>query len=301
MVKGQAKTKKMSLPQFYRRPMALNAHGHRHAGIKAAPGYGFVRQAMSVPLRISEFSDAVRDYPIVFTDKGTPVPLAIFSYEAGRNLFVGENGVWRTDAYLPLYVRRYPFIGMGRAGADEMALAIDAGSGFFAPRAREDRDLRLFDNEGQLTEISRVGAMLCAAWNDGQNDTTSFVEALGREELLQPGRIELKLADGRTQVVDGFLAVNEQAFRSLPASTVARWHERCWLDLVTLHLASQRNWARLVEMSAPEGPGTPASDPGANDEPLGKESPANDPTREPAGAGWDGDNKHSKRRKRGRT
>ncbi|MCL2713570.1 MAG: SapC family protein [Alphaproteobacteria bacterium] len=237
------------MPQFYQWPMALNARGHRHAGIRATPGYDFSRRAMSVPLRASEFAEAVSDYPIVFTDKGTPVPLAILSYEADRNLFVAEDGSWRVEAYLPLYVRRYPFIGMERT-TGEISLGIDASSGLFVPRAREGRDLRLFDDEEQLTEVGRFGAALCTAWNEGEGATGAFVEALVETDLLQAGRIEMKLADGCIQVVDGFLAVNETAFRALPPSTVLSWHESGWLDLVTLHLASQRNWARLAAIGA---------------------------------------------------
>jgi hypothetical protein len=247
---GTGKTAKRAktapLPQFYKRPVALNARGHRHAGIQAHPGYGFAAAALSVPVHVNEFADAVRDYPIVFTDKGTPAPLAILGVEAGRNLFVDEDGAWKADTWLPLYVRRYPFIAVGTAGTAAMSLAIDMGSGLFAPRAVEGRDLPLFDADGQLALASLAGVELCSAWNEGVSMTTAFGNALVESGLLRPGRIELALAGGRKQVIDGYLEVNEAAFRALPAETVTLWHARGWLDLVTLHLASQRNWARLA-------------------------------------------------------
>ena len=237
------------MPQFYQWPMVLNARGHRHAGIRAASNFDFSRRAMSVPLTVSEFAEAASDYPIVFSEEGTPVPLAILSHEADRNLFVAEDGSWRVEAYLPLYVRRYPFIGMEHSGG-ERALGIDASSGLFVPRAREKRDLRLFDDEEQLTEVGRFGAALCTAWNEGEKATAAFVEALVETGLLQAGRIKMKLGDDCTQVVDGFLVVNEAAFRALPPATVLRWHTLGWLDLVTFHLAAQRNWTRLAAIGA---------------------------------------------------
>jgi len=253
-IMAQARTRaNEASPQFYQWPMALDVKGHHHAGIRAEAGYHFARKAMSVPLRTSEFADASSDYPIVFTDEGTPAPLAILGYDADHNLFVGADGAWRLEAYLPLYVRRYPFIGIERAGEGGkggMSLGIDVSSDLFVPRAREGLDLRLFDDAGQLTEVGRFGAALCSAWGEGQSDSVAFADALGEAKLLQPGRIEMKLADGHTQLVDGFLAVNEELFRELPAATVLHWHQRGWLDYVILHLASQRNWARLATIGA---------------------------------------------------
>jgi hypothetical protein len=237
---------KPALPQFYKRPVALNVHGHRHAGIRVGPGYAFARSAISVPLRASEFAAAAADYPIVFSDKGGFAPLAALGCQAGRNLFVDQDGAWQSGAYLPLYVRRYPFIGMGPSGAAEMSLAIDTGSGFFAPRAQPGRHLRLFDDEGGLTAVVRAGLELCVTWNGGQNNTMDFVQALTQAQVLEPGRLSLKFASGRTQAVDGFLQVGEPALRALPESTTALWRERGWLELIDLHLASQRHWPRLA-------------------------------------------------------
>ncbi|MCL2714733.1 MAG: SapC family protein [Alphaproteobacteria bacterium] len=240
-------------PQFYQWPMVLDVKGHRHAGIRAAPGCSFARKAMSVPLRAGEFADAVSDYPIVFTEAQTPVPLAILGYDADDNLFVGADGSWRLEAYLPLYVRRYPFIGLERVasgGKSELSLGIDVSSDLFVPRAREGLDLRLFDDAGQLTEVGRSGAALCSAWSEGESDSVAFAEALVENRLLQPGRIEMKLADGHNRLVDGFLAVNEELLRKLPDAIVLDWHQRGWLDCVILHLASQHNWARLATIGA---------------------------------------------------
>ena len=253
-IMAQARTRaNEASPQFYQWPMALDVKGHHHAGIRAEAGYHFARKAMSVPLRTSEFADASSDYPIVFTDEGTPAPLAILGYDADHNLFVGADGAWRLEAYLPLYVRRYPFIGIERVvepGKSGMSLGIDVSSDLFVPRARDGLDLRLFDDAGQMTDVGRFGAALCSAWREGRNDTAAFAEALVEARLLQPGRIEMKLADGHTQLVDGFLAVNEELFRDLPPATVLQWHKRGWLDYVILHLASQRNWARLATIGA---------------------------------------------------
>jgi hypothetical protein len=48
--------------------------------------------------------------------------------------------------------------------------------------------------------------------------------------------------------LDGFQIVDEAAYLALPDATITAWHRRGWLSLVTLHLASQGNWLRLIDL-----------------------------------------------------
>jgi len=57
--------------------------------------------------------------------------------------------------------------------------------------------------------------------------------------------VKFQFPDGSRHQVNGFRSVDEKAFRTLSAKTVSGWHARGWLDLVTVHLASQQSFQNL--------------------------------------------------------
>ena len=71
----------------------------------------FCKTLNAIPVSYSEFPVACRDYPLVFTsgDQGQSyAPVAVLGLANGENLFFAD-GAWDRSAYLPAYVRRYPF------------------------------------------------------------------------------------------------------------------------------------------------------------------------------------------------
>lgn len=50
-------------------------------------------------------------------------------------------------------------------------------------------------------------------------------------------------------MLNGFWAMDEKAFRALPARTVTDWHAKGWLDLATLHLASLQSFQGLLDLN----------------------------------------------------
>src|SRR5688572_9263229 len=69
------------------------------------------RSITALPLSYTEFGAACRDYPIAFISGGGRqfIAMAVLGLEKDQNLFVTADGAWDTGAYLPAYVRRYPF------------------------------------------------------------------------------------------------------------------------------------------------------------------------------------------------
>lgn len=73
---------------------------------------GFCRSINALAVSFSEFVVAGRDYPIVFASGdggGTFAPVIVLGLAEGQNLFVDAAGEWDAAAYLPAFVRRYPF------------------------------------------------------------------------------------------------------------------------------------------------------------------------------------------------
>ena len=60
----------------------------------------------------------------------------------------------------------------------------------------------------------------------------------------------MQLPGGENYTLNGFRIVDEKVLRALPDATVVDWHGKGWLALISLHLASQNNWQKLLELNA---------------------------------------------------
>lgn len=239
-----------ALPLFYKEPVLLRFADHAAAGLARHNGFDFAREAVAVPLGIGEFAAAIRHYPIVFSGDDNS-PLAVVGVKQGINLFVEVTGAWRSGAYVPAYLRRYPFIAAETPDGSARLLTIDAASNRFIIDSPERADVdRLFDAAGNATPTAQSAMDFCQAYHDDHLQTADFVAALSGAGLLAPKTADMRFPDGSRYLLDGFLAVEEAAYRGLPPETLSDWHAKGWLDLVALHLASRQSWQVLLDLNA---------------------------------------------------
>jgi hypothetical protein len=239
------------LPLFCRAPVLLSSKPHTRSGQSRRVGFDFALEASGVPLGIAEFMPAIPFYPIVFSLTGPATPLAVLGLRQGSKFSPDEETRCPPGHYQPGYLRRYPFKASVPSeqharlftvvpDADRLALTLPERKG-----AR-----RLFDAAGAEFPAARSSMDLCQAFHEDHLQTAAFAEALDVAGLLMLNRCELQLADGRHYALDGFRVVDEKALRQLAPPTISEWHGKGWLDLITLHLASQRNWQQLLDLHA---------------------------------------------------
>lgn len=256
------------LPPLYSPPTVLRFPEHRGIGLRQETGFDFAAGTAAIPLTLPEFAAAGRSYPIVFAADAAALPLALTGLKAGRNLFVAEDGSWRTGSYVPAYLRRYPFIAVEAQAGGPRMLGLDTTSPLVSTDAARDGAEALFDAEGRPTERASAAMQLCEAYALEYEATQAFSAALVEHGLLVARTAELRLAgqggqsdDGADApasseaatpdaVVTGFQVVDEAAFRALPGTVVAQFHERGWLAPLVLHLASQLSWQVLLDGTA---------------------------------------------------
>jgi len=177
----------------------------------------------------------------------------------GRNLFVDGEGRWRAGAYVPGYVRRYPFIAMSAAGDAPAMLAVDSASPRIVTRAADDVE-PFFDANGAPTASSLAAMAFCESYRREADQTGAFTEALKKHDLLVERALNISYTAAKAPkageeaataeaAVNGFRVVDETKFRALPADVAAQFHAHGWSDLVVLHLASQLGWRALMEAS----------------------------------------------------
>lgn len=238
------------LPLFYRDPTLLRFEEHGDVGVMPGSDFGFAREAVAIPLSNGEFATAMRHYPIVFAMDDQASPIALVAIRKDHNLFVERDGSWTAKSYVPAYVRRYPFIGMDTPEGAQLLSIGRASERFVASAVDHAEAQRLFDETGKPTMVAQTAMAFCHAFHADYANTVAFGEALLAAKILEPYHADFRLPDGTQHKVDGFYAVNEQAFRELSTWTILEWHGKGWLGLVALHLASLQSFQNLLDLNA---------------------------------------------------
>jgi len=244
-------------PLFYRRPELLTPASHGDLRIRTG-GFGFARDANAVPLAIIEFGAAMRNYPIVFAAGNYPVALLGLDR---TNRFVSEDA-WADDAYVPAYVRRYPFVFVDRAD-DTFVLAIDRDADNVVVGGTEGQ--AIFAN-GEPTDMVSGIMDFCRDFHAAHIQTDHFVTGLVEQDLLVSQHADAKLPSGRAMVLSGFKVVDRSKFEALSDEVILDWHRKGWLALIHFHLLSLDRFAGLLAREEAANPGEAAAPEVANTE-----------------------------------
>jgi len=237
------------IPVLYKRPRALDADLDGRAGFKTIAGFAFAQAAGSVPLTIDEYAQAQAHYPIVFTTSEPAMSVAVLGLAPSENLFVAADGSWRRGAYVPAYVRRYPFIFQLRPSpeGDQLVLCIDEASGAYLAEGGE-----AFFRAGRPSALTERALQFCATYQARYEETRQFVDALAERALLVENRADLALPSGRRTSLGGFRVVDEKRFGELPDELFIAWRRRGWLALIYVHLLSLMRLGTLADLMATE-------------------------------------------------
>lgn len=233
-----------ALPLFYRDPQPLSAAQHGAWRLKDGDA-AFAADTPFVPVVVSEIATAARSYPIVFSAGEGAQPVAVLGLEQ-RNLFVAD-GRWTDEAYVPAYVRRYPFGFIATVNPEGFALAIDAASERVARSGEEGTALFDADQPAKLTQDAMA---FCNTFQSEAAATQAFGDALRAQNLLIDRRADATLPDGRKLGLDGFQVIDTERFANLDEAVVLDWHRRGWLALVHFHLASLERFGALLTLQA---------------------------------------------------
>ena len=224
----------------------LNTADHAELRVRTEAGSALGDAVMAALVVPQEFRQVQAHYPIVFrrdAENGEFSALALFGFENGENLFLGEDA-W--DArYIPLSISVRPFlIGRSRDEGGEAQVHIDMDH----PRiASHGEGTRVFDEHGKptpfLEEISGKLGLLHA----GYQTSGSFYDALARYELLEPFTFEVPLSSGAKHSLVGFHMINEENLRALDGDALGALHAEGHLMPIFMALASLSNLSALVE------------------------------------------------------
>ena len=231
---------------FYSKPEPLSRemHGDLHFKQLQRP-FGFAAGTNIVPLAVTEFVPAALSYPIIFAGENKQ-PLAVMGVQQGENLFISRQGDAEPDAYLPAYIRRFPFVLAEDKPQDRMIVCIERSAAMLTDGPGE---LPLFEN-GEASEYTRNAITFCNEYENERRRTVQFVDMLNELDLFEVKQAMFtpRMADGTTgepQLVAEYFAVSEEKLNKLPADKYVELRDNGALGQIYAHLISTLGWEKL--------------------------------------------------------
>jgi hypothetical protein len=234
---------------LYAKPEPLNFDQHKKLGLKQVDlPFAFVAQQHFVPLLVGEFAAAALSYPIIFAGPDS-MPLAVMGINVGENLFFEADGSVRPDAYLPAYVRRYPFTVASDEALGRMIVCIDVGSKLIG----ENAEFPLFKPDGSPTDYTQRCIDFCQQFDVERKRTEEFVKLMRDHQLIE-SRVQTHTptnpdgTPGTPVQIAEYGAVNEQKLIDLPDDKYLELKKTGAIGLIYAHLISLGGWERLVAL-----------------------------------------------------
>jgi len=243
---------------FYSQPEPLSADVHGKLGVTPADKpYAFVAQTHVVPLTVTEFAPAALSYPIIFVGDAKQ-PVVTMGLRQNENLFV-DDGAFRSDAYIPAYVRRYPFVFANDDSQQRMILCIDRAAAFVG----ENAEIPLFDGDQPSAYVNNA-MEFCNNFEQERVRTESFINLLTELDLFEVREATFtpRNADGTAgapQKIAEYFAVSEDKLKALPVEKLAELRDNGALGQIYAHLVSLLGWDRLIAVALQRANQAPAA------------------------------------------
>ncbi|HMT42969.1 MAG TPA: SapC family protein [Chakrabartia sp.] len=226
-----------SLPLFFNELQPLSSVDHASWKLTRQEKAPFLAKNHAVPITIEEFPIVQRHYPIIFSSGENPVPLALMALNEEMNTFVDDEGKLLADAaYVPAYVRRYPFLlARLRDNSDELSLCFDPTADAIGDTAEGEA---LFV-DGKPSETTQGILQFCEQFEQAGQRTAAFMDELVKSGLLMDGEVAIQ-PDGTDQpfVYRGFQMVNEEKLADLRGDALRKMNKSGMLPLIYAHLFS---------------------------------------------------------------
>lgn len=242
-----------TLPILYNDLVPLNSQEHAEYTMKPSEAADFLVGQHAVPLTVDEFVSAQRFMPVIFSAGPDPIPLGLMGLNEGVNVFLDDEGKLLERAYVPAYVRRYPWmLARLRPDAEELSLCFDPTSKMVG--VIEGGDPLLAD--GKPTELTTNILNFCEEFEQAAARTGQFMRDLKQMDLLMDGEMAIQIP-GLEQpfIYRGFQMVNEEKLREMRGDQLRKISQNGMLPLIHAHLFSLQLMRDLFERQQIQGKG----------------------------------------------
>lgn len=236
---------------FYSRPEPLSPEMHGKMGVKSMEGpFGFAKAGHAIPLTVGEFPLAAVTGPIIFVGDDK-LPIAVMGLNAGDNMFLRDDGLFEPGAYIPAYIRRYPFVFANDDAAQKMVLCIDRAAEFVV---ETNPDQPFFEADGTPSAYTKNCIEFCNNFEVERQRTVSFVNLLKDLDLFESKTSTFTPTNpdgtaGEPQKIAEYFGVSEEKLNKLPAAKYVELRDNGALAQIYAHLLSLVGWDRLVALA----------------------------------------------------
>jgi len=234
---------------MYDKPEPLSVQAHGKLGVnRENKGFDFVKDLHFVPLNGNEFGAAATTFPIIFAGDQHQ-PLAVMGLQPEQNLFIDETNQFKSDAYVPAYVRRYPFVLATPPNGENMIVCVDrAFSGI-----SESADLPFFKENGEPTDYMNSVVEFLKQYETQRQATELMISRLKELDLFEKREVvydpQLRGRPGQREKVTDHIAISEKKMAALEPDVLREFMEKGYMGVIYSHLVSLFNWDRLIDMA----------------------------------------------------
>ncbi len=236
-------------PPGYRLLTAFDKKKHAGLGLSPVRSYRWAAELNAMFVNAAEFGRAALDYPLVFVrapGNPEPLPAAVLSLEAKRNLFVNGDGQWKSAAYVPAYARRHPFcivqLPGEKKGEARNLVCVEDG-------ALVKSEKPLLDVQGEPTADWAALLKMIEAMEAARTQTAAFGQRLDTLGLLTPFDALALPNSAKPLRLQGMLRVDETKLGKLDTKDLKNLLTRGELRAIYAHLLSLENFAKLLDLS----------------------------------------------------
>ncbi|MFM8542218.1 MAG: SapC family protein [Chakrabartia sp.] len=225
-----------ALPLLYKDLVPLSSVDHASWKTRQLESAPWLQDQHAIPVTVDEFASAQRFFPIIFSAGDSPVPLALLGLNEGVNVYMGEDGKFTENVYVPAYVRRYPFmLAKLRPDTDELSVCFDPTADAIGPF--DDGEPLFVD--GQPADATKQILEFCEQFEQAGQRTEAFMKDLVESELLMDGELSIQPdAEKPPFIYRGFQMVNEEKLRDLRGDQLRKMNQSGMLPLIYAHLFS---------------------------------------------------------------
>jgi hypothetical protein len=235
---------------LYKSPEPITFTRHKGKGLKWSDRpFEFLAETHFVPVTLGEFGMAGSDYPIIFMgDQFTPI--AAMGLSAGQNLFVDtEKATLEPFAYLPGFIRRYPFVAATHTEEDDrFTVCVDTGSPIFSDAPDEP----LFNDDGSPTPFLERAIEFVRRFESDVAATRDFVKRMQELDLFDEQQATFQPRDaqgqptGDPQVIATYQSISGDKLKKLDANVLAELRDNTYLGAIYAQMLSLSRWETLI-------------------------------------------------------
>ena len=240
----------IAIPPGYKGLVALDKRLHQGKGVVTRRRHAFATGLNGVYLVAAEFVQAARHYPLVFAQEpntGGFMPLAITGLSQDENLFIGDDGEWQKDIYIPAYVRRWPFYGVRITGEEakngDILICVDESG--LEPSAQP-----VFGADGKPSADFVPTQTLISEMEGARVATEHLCQSLKELGLLEPFEAHAFPKGGQEMRLRGMFRVNEDKLNGLQGKELKWLMKHGELSRIYAHLMSLDNFKFLMDRAA---------------------------------------------------